>query len=134
MSNVIKLDLYSPTIKQDIASIPEKMLEGAFQAIMEAAYLVLGIAQVHVRVDTGSLRDSGRIERGGQGLHWRQVRVRFGGYIINPKTGKLVDYARIIEFKYPFLGPAVKEVRPQINDIIRRICLAEVARLRSVQV
>jgi len=134
MSNVIKLDLYSPTIKQDIAAIPEKMLEGAFQAIMEAAYLVLGIAQVHVRVDIGSLRDSGRIERGGQGLHWRQVRVRFGGYIINPKTGKLVDYARIVEFKYPFLGPAVKEVYPQIRDIINRICMAEIAQLRSVSV
>ena len=134
MSNVIKLDLYSPTIREDIADIPDKLLEGAFQAIMEAAYLVLGIAQVHVRVDTGSLRDSGRIERGGEGLHWRRIRVRFGGYKINPKTGKLVDYACIVEFKYPFLGPAAREVRPQINDIIRRICLAEVARLRSVSV
>lgn len=134
MTNVIKLDLFSPTIKQDIASIPEKLLEGAEQAILEAAYLVLGIAQVRVKVETGSLRDSGRIERGGQGLRWRKVRVRFGGYIVNPKTGKLVDYARIIEFKYPFLKPAVDEVYPQIRDIINRICMAEVERLRSVSV
>lgn len=134
MTNVIKLDLYSPTIKQDIADIPKKLLEGAEQAILEAAYLVLGIAQVRVRVETGALRDSGRIERGGQGMHWRKVRVRFGGYKINPKTGKLVDYAWIVELRYPFLGPAAKEVYPQIRDIINRICLAEVAQLESVSV
>jgi len=134
MSNVIKLDLYSTTIKQDIASIPEKLLEGAEQAILEAAYLVLGIAQVRVRVETGALRDSGRIERGGKGMHWRIIRVRFGGYKINPKTGKLVDYAWIVEIRYPFLGPAAKEVYPQIRDIINRICMAEMAQLRSVSV
>ncbi len=134
MTNVIKLDLFSPTIKQDIVELPNVLLEGAFEGAMQAAYLVLGIAQIHVRVETGALRDSGRIERGGQGKYWRVIRVRFGGYKINPKTGKLVDYAWIVEIRYPFLGPAVKEVYPQIRDIINRICMAEVARLRSVSV
>ena len=96
------------TIKQQIAQIPSKLLEGAEQAIMETAHLVLGLAQVHVRVDTGSLRDSGRIERGGKGLHWAEVKVRFGGYVTNPRTGRLVDYAAIIEHRYPYLSLAVR--------------------------
>lgn len=123
----------STTLKEDIAAIPNKILEGAEEAILELAHLILGTAQVHVRVDTGSLRDSGRVERGGEGLHWRQVRVRFGGYIVNPKTGKLVDYARIVEAKYPYLRPAVEEHRGQAVDIINRICLAQVRELNSVE-
>jgi len=132
MGRTITLDMNSTTVKRDIAAIPEKLLEGVEQAIMEAAHLMVGLAQVHVRVDTGSLRDSIRVERGGQGLHWRQVRVRAGGYIVNPKTDKLVHYATIVEFKYPYMRPAFEEVRPQIVDIINRICLDEVSKLPSV--
>jgi len=133
MGRTINVDMNSTTVKQDIAAIPNALLEGAAEAILEAAYLVLGIAQVRVRVKTGSLRDSGRVERGGQGMHWRQVRVRFGGYVTNPDTGKLVDYAAVVEAKYPYLRPAVEEVRPQIETIIRRICEAEVSKLPSVK-
>ena len=122
------------TIKQSIASIPNKFLEGAEEAIMEAAYLVLGLAQVHVKVETGSLRDSGRVERGGQGMHWREVRVRFGGYVINPKTGKLVDYAAIIEERYPYLRPAMREAEPEINMIVNRICADQISTLQGVTI
>ena len=102
------------------------MLAGALEAILEQARLIKGLAQVRVRVETGSLRDSGRVERGGQGKHWAKVSVRFGGYVANPKTGRLVDYARVIEVRYPYLAPAVAEVRPQIAAVIRRYCLASV--------
>ena len=133
MGRTITLDMNSPTVKQDIAAIPNAMLEGAEQAILEAAHLMAGLAQVHVRVDTGSLRDSIRVERGGQSMHWREVRVRAGGYVTNPKTGKLVDYAVIVEVKYPYMRPAFEEVRPQVETIIRRICDAEIKRLPSVR-
>jgi len=122
------------TIKKTIGSIPDKMLEGAEEALMESAYLVLGLAQVYVRVETGSLRDSGRVERGGQGMHWREVRVRFGGYVINPKTGKLVDYAAIIEERYPYLRPAIKEAEPEIRMIINRICADQIATMQGVTI
>ena len=128
----INIDLGSGTVKQDIADIPNKLLEGAEEAILQIAYLVLGLAQVHVRVDTGSCRDSGRVERGGQGMHWREVRVRFGGYVVNPKTGRLVDYAAILEAKYPYLRPAVNEVQPEALAIINRICLDQIRELQSV--
>jgi hypothetical protein len=129
----IQMDWGRGTIKRDIAEIPNKLLDGAEEAILQIADLVLGLAQVHVRVDTGSLRDSGRKERGGRGKMWREVKVRFGGYVVNPRTGRLVDYAAIIESRYPYLKPAVQEVRPQMDEIIRRLCLAQVASLPSVQ-
>ena len=128
----ITVDLNTWTVKQDIADIPNKILEGAEEAIMQVAHLMSGLAQVHVRVDTGSLRDSIRVERGGQGMHWREVKVRAGGYVVNPKTGKLVDYAAAVEAKYPYMRPAWNEVQSEAQDIIRRICLEQVRQLGSV--
>lgn len=130
----IQLDFDSGTVKQDIADIPNKLLEGAEEAIMQIAHLMAGLAQVHVRVDTGSLRDSIRVERGGQTMRWRQVRVRAGGYVTNPKTGRLVDYAVIIEQRYPYMRPAWNEVQPEAQEIIRRVCLEQIRELRSVTV
>ena len=120
MTQSVTLYMCNPALKADIDVLPEKWLESAFQQIMQKAYLILGIAQVNVRVDTGSLRDSGRIERGGIGMRWRQVRVRFGGYKINPRTGKLVDYAGYVEAKYPYLRPAVDEVMAEIGPSIEK--------------
>ena len=128
----IFVDLNSGTVKQDIADIPNKILEGAEEAIMQVAHLMVGYAQVHVRVDTGSLRDSIRVERGGRGMHWREVKVRAGGYIVNRKTGKLVNYAAAVEAKYPYMHPAWNEVQPEAQDIIRRICLEHIQELRSI--
>ena len=128
----LTIDLNSWTVKQDIADIPNKILEGAEEAIMQVAQLMSGLAKVHVRVDTGSLRDSIRVERGGQSMHWRQVKVRAGGYVVNPKTGKLVNYAAAVEAKYPYMRPAWNEVQSEAQDIIRRICLEHIKELGSV--
>jgi len=132
MANTIRLDFSSGTVKRDVAAIPNKLLEGAEEAIMDVAHLMAGLAKVHVRVDTGSLRDSIRVERGGRTMYWRQVRVRAGGYVTNPRTGRLVDYAAIVEAKYPYMKRAWQEVRLQAEAIIRRICLREVRSLGSV--
>ena len=119
MVKTIRLDFSKGTIKQDLAELPEKMLEGAYEAIDEAADLIVGLAQVNVRVDTGSLRDSIRKERVGPTYHNHQsLRVRAGGYVTNPKTGKLVNYAVVIEQRYPFLRPAFESVYPQIRGMI----------------
>ena len=116
-----------------IAQIPEKLLEGAEQAVMETAYLVLGIAQVYVNVETGALRDSGRIERGGEGLTWKEVKVRFGGYTTNPRTGKLVDYAVHVERRYHYLARAVAEANPEMLAIVNRICFHNLQTLDKLQ-
>jgi len=115
----IKYDLADTYVKEKLANLPEKMLEWAFEVLMKQAELMKGLAQVYVPVDTGSLRDSIRVERGGESLNWRQVRVRAGGYVTNPKTGRLVDYARIIEVRYPYMRPAFEEVEPTIAEMIK---------------
>jgi len=131
MAGNITLDFQKGTIKQDVTEIPNKLLDGAEEAIMEAAHLMVGLAQIRVRVDTGSLRDSIRVERGGKTMHWRQVRVRAGGYVTNPRTGKLVDYALVVETKYPYMKPAWDQVRGQVEEIIRRKCLEHLKELSS---
>jgi hypothetical protein len=106
-------------VKTDLADLPEKMLEYAFEVLMSRAELMKDLAQVYVRVDTGSLRDSIRIERGGESKNWRRVRVRAGGYVTNPKTGRLVDYAGIVEQRFPYMRPAFDEIKGDIADMIR---------------
>lgn len=115
----IRLDLNDPNIKDKIATLPEKMLEHAEAVLSRQCDLIVGIAKINVLVDTGSLRDSIRKERGGEGQHWREFRVRAGGYVTNPRTGRKVDYARYVEERSPFLRPAVEEVKPTIVEMIR---------------
>jgi hypothetical protein len=107
------------TVKADLAVLPDEMLAWSLEALLKQAELMKGLAQIYVPVDTGSLRDSIRVERGGEGLHWRQVRVRAGGYVTNPKTGNLVNYAAFVEAKYPYMRPAFEEVKGTIADMIR---------------
>jgi HK97 gp10 family phage protein len=121
----IQLDIEDPAIKAKLAELPEKMLEYAFEVLMKQAELIKGLAQVYAPVDTGSLRDSIRIERGGEGKGWRQVKVRAGGYVTNPDTGRIVDYAPYQEFgtRYIYgqlyLTRAVEEVQPTIAAMIK---------------
>ena len=121
----IVFDIEDPSIKARIAELPEKMLEYAFEVLMKQAELIKGLAQVYAPVDTGSLRDSIRVERGGIGKGWRQVRIRAGGYIVNPESGRLVDYAKYQEFGTKYISPryyltqAVEEVQPTIASMIQ---------------
>ena len=116
------------TLKIALAELPEKMLEGAFEELDQQAELMKGIWQVIAPVDTGSYRDSVRKERGGIGKNWREVRVRAGGYIVNPKTGRLVDYAVILEYKYHCGEIAWQQVCGNIEELIRRRIVLEVSK------
>ena len=116
MTGRIVIDATKGTVKQDLAKLPEKMVEAAYEELLQQAELMKGLAQVYVRVDTGSLRDSIRVER----VNNRVVRVRAGGYVTNPKTGRLVNYASIIEAKYPFMRPAWDQVKGNIVALIER--------------
>jgi hypothetical protein len=115
----IKIDLTDPYVKEKLAQLPEKMLEFAFEVLLKQAELMKDLAQVYVPVDTGSLRDSIRVERGGEGLHWREVKVRAGGYVVNPRTGQLVDYAPFVEAQTGFMQTAFAEVEPTIAEMIK---------------
>ena len=132
MPNKITLDITDPNIKEKLAVLPEQMLDHAEEVLLSQAHVIVGLAQIYCPVDTGSLRDSIRVERGGQGLRWREVRVRAGGYITNPDTGRLVDYAVYQEegTRYiigtHFLLRAVEEVKPTIDEMLQTGVLTNV--------
>lgn len=121
----ITLDLFDPNVKTKLATLPEKMLEHAEEALLKQAQLMRDLAKIYCPVDTGSLRDSIRVERGGQGLHWRQIKVRAGGYITNPQTGRKVDYAFYQEYGTRYLSArmfmqmAYLQVQPTIEAMIK---------------
>ena len=80
------------------------------------------MAKILVLVDTGTLRKSIRKERGAGNV----IKVRAGGYFVNPKTGKIVDYAHWVEFMSPFLRPAYRMTEPYIRNLIRQKVLERV--------
>ena len=108
------------TLKIALAELPEKMLDAAYEELDQQAELMKGIWQVIAPVETGSYRDSVRKERGGIGKTWRVVRVRAGGYVTNPKTRRLVDYAIILENKYHCGERAWQQVCGNIEALMRR--------------
>jgi len=122
----IVLSLDDRNIKQKLATLPEHMIEWAEEVLMNRAHYMRDIAQVLVRVETGSLRDSIRVERGGKGQFWREVRVRAGGYVVNPKTGRLVDYAVFVENNYPFMAPAFLQIKEDLAYLIKNLVVEKV--------
>lgn len=109
-----------PEDSTKIQELPGKIARIAFEELRVQAELFKGLAQVYCHVDTGSCRDSIRIEDVSTSEGQRTICVRAGGYIVNPKTGKLVNYAAILEAKYPFMAPAWAQVQGQIEDVLNR--------------
>jgi hypothetical protein len=105
-------------IKTDIALLKENMDAVTEEVLNQICDLIVGYAKIYVPVDTGSLRDSIRKERGGEGLGWRMFRVRAGGHVVNPRTGRYVDYAALVEARYPFMAPALAQVDPEIANLV----------------
>jgi hypothetical protein len=106
--------------KTSLATVPEQMLDYAMEVLLDQAHLMVGLWQIYIHVDTGSARDSIRVERGGEGLGWRQVRVRGGGYTVNPKhPGHTVDYMGVLEAKYGAGKQAWEEVEPTILEMLK---------------
>jgi len=117
--STIHMTLGETYVKDKLAVLPEKMLEWAEEVLLERAQYMRDVAQVLVPVDTGSLRDSIRVERGGKSMSWRQISVRAGGYVVNPKTGRLVDYAVYVEGNFQFMHSAFLQVKSTIAEMIK---------------
>lgn len=125
MTGRIRLDATKGTVKTDLAKLPEKMLESAYAELLQQAELMKGLWQVNAPVDTGSYRDSVRVERVAPSYHLhRMVRVRAGGYIPyrgpGKRHGKPVDYAAILEAKYHCGEIAFNQVKGNIVALIER--------------
>ena len=110
----LRLDFNAGTVKQDLATLIEKMKEAALDELDEVSSSMVSIAYSLCHKDTGALAASIRKER-----HGDTFNVRAGGYVYNPKTGQIVNYAAIIESKYPFMRPAFDTVMAGIDDRIK---------------
>jgi len=91
----------------------------AFKASMEESLKITAEegkerAKLLVPKDTGSLRDSIRVERLAKPTgNIVYTGVRAGGYVTNPKTKRIVDYASFVEYgtsrqrPQPYMRPAI---------------------------
>lgn len=122
MSTSIRYNSLREIMQADLARLPEKMKEGALEAVDDAASFFVTIAQGHCLVDTGTLQGSIRKERSGD-----VVKVLAGGLAyLNPKSHRGCDYAVYVEHKNPFMQPAWESVRRFIIDKIREGVLRKV--------
>ena len=106
-------------IKLTLAQLQEGLMTEIKTDLLDAAHFMVTMAKAYCPVDTGTLQKTIRKERGGSGLHWRVMRVRAGGYFVNPKTGRICDYATYVEARTPFMAPAYQSVETFLADQIR---------------
>jgi hypothetical protein len=96
-----------------------RLLEGLNDKVGDEALLILlanaekiaQLARMRVRVKTGKLRNTIEVQVIQNDKEVKKVTVKAGGLD--------VDYAGIVESKYPFLSPSVKEVLPDIQADLR---------------
>ena len=104
-------------------AIPDAFEESAVEALDKGADDARDRAKQLVPVDTGSLQKSIRKERqarpAGNILY---TGIRAGGYVVNPKTKRLVDYASYVEYgtsrmrPQPYMRPALEWASKRIKD------------------
>jgi HK97 gp10 family phage protein len=69
------------------------------ETLDDVAHKIRDSARRIVPKDTGSLMHSIRVQKySPEAGNVAKIGVSAGGYITNPKTGKIVDYARYVEF------------------------------------
>uniref|UniRef100_A0A6M3MA63 Putative tail protein n=1 Tax=viral metagenome TaxID=1070528 RepID=A0A6M3MA63_9ZZZZ len=96
------------------SAMPKEFEESMDEALDKTADDARDRAKQLVPVDTRSLQKSIRKERYARpagNIHYRGIRA--GGYIVNPKTGRIVDYAAYVEYgtsrqrPQPYMRPAL---------------------------
>ena len=112
-------------VKRNFNALTKGINPAAARVLKAVAEDVKKEAKERVPVDTGALKASIRlIVTAARAGNVTRVGVRAGGYEVNPKTGKLVDYAVSIEFgtsrqtPQPYLIPAASK---KASRIMRRL-------------
>ncbi len=95
--------------------LPKAFEESVAEALNDTATDAVARAKELVAIDTGALKKSIRRERLARPVgKIIYTGIRAGGYVKNPKTGRLVDYAGFIEYgtsrmrPRPFMRPALR--------------------------
>lgn len=109
-------------LEDKLSNLEEKLTNALAEALEEIAVKIRDDAKGFAPVDTGSLRRSIRVEKEGK----LQVSVvAGGGGVINPRTGREVDYAGYVEFgtsrasPQPYMQPALEKNRDEILRIVK---------------
>lgn len=116
-------------VKRNFNALVEGIDPAAVRVLKEVAKEVKDEAKELVAVDTGALQASIRlIVTAATAGHVTRIGVRAGGYEVNPKTGKLVNYAIPQEFgtsrmaPHPYLIPAAsKKAVPIMRRLLKEI-------------
>ena len=110
-------------------TIPEAFEKAAMEALDEATRRGVEYAKAVVPVDTGALRRSIRQEPKPrrEGDSYEAGISAGGGGVVNPKTGREVDYAGFVEWgtsrapAQPYLTPALYEAGEHLPEAFLRI-------------
>jgi len=113
-------------VKKNLGLLVREIDPVVVDALKKVAEKVKEEAKSNCPVDTGALRKSiRRITTAERKGHVTRVGVRAGGYEMNPKTGRLVDYAVYVEMgtsrqrPQPFLVPAAQgKAWPILREIL----------------
>ena len=95
------------------------------EGLNQVADRIVEDTKATVRVDTGSLQKSIRKQHHLSQGHVHSIGVSAGGYIVNPKTGRIVNYARYLEYgtsrmpPHPYMTPALEQNRPFLVLVLR---------------
>ncbi len=110
-------------------TIPEALEKAALEALDETTRRGIDYAKAVVPVDTGALRRSIRQEPKPQredGYYVAGITAGGGG-VVNPRTGREVDYAGFVEWgtsrtpAQPYLTPAIYEAGEHLLEAFLRI-------------
>jgi len=120
----LKVEVEVEPLVQTLYEVSEEGRKETVQQLETAAEMIRDEAKVLCPVNTGSLQRSIRIWRREAMDTLASVGVSAGGYIVNPKTGRTVDYAHHVEYgtsrmiARPFMRPAFEMVKPLIIAIV----------------
>lgn len=118
-------------VKRNFNALTKGMNPAALRVLRDVAKDVKKEAKELVPVDTGALKASIRlIVTAATAGNITRVGVRSGGYEVNPKTGKIVNYAVFVEFgtsrqtPQPYLIPAAsKKAVPIMRKLLRELVI-----------
>jgi hypothetical protein len=88
--------------------------EKALEILLDSAHKITVAAKSLCPVQIGALQENIRVEHTEKGVGFRA-----GGYVTNPKTGRIVDYASFVEDRVQFMDQAFWSVFPEIEDRLK---------------
>jgi len=109
-------------LEDKLSNLEEKLGKALTEALEEIAEKIRDDAKGFVPVDTGALRKSIRVEEKGS---LEVSIIAGGGGVINPRTGREVDYAGYVEFgtsrasPQPYMQPALEKNRDEILRVVK---------------